>query len=131
MNTKKTILAILSAFLLSNFLTTVWYMFTDDANFVSFRREEMNFLGLVVNHLIYAILFVWVFVPFFEKSVSLSRGFLYGILMSAVMFVPSGIVMRSIWTVDFNGIFLLNSVAHMVIGGLMGIALAFIYTYKK
>ncbi len=131
MNFKKTTLAVIVAFLLSNILTTIWYMTTDEANFVSFRREEMNFLGLVINHLIYALLFVLLFSSFFEKSPKISRGFIYGLLMGAVMFIPSGIVVRSIWTVDFNSIFLLNSLAHMVIGGLMGLAVSFIYNFKK
>lgn len=131
MNFKKTILAIIAAFLASNVLTTAWYMFSDEANFVSFRKEEVNYLGLILNHLVYASIFVYLFSSFYEKAPKLSRGFLYGALMGAVMFIPSGIVVRSIWTVDFNTIFLLNSVAHVVIGGMMGLLVAFIYNYKK
>lgn len=131
MNFKKTLLAIVAAFLVSNILTTLWYLMSDDANFVDFRREEVNYLGLVINHLIYAGVFVYLFSSFYEKSPSIGRAFLYGILMSTVMFIPSGIVVRSIWTVDFNAIFLLNSLAHIVIGGLMGIVVSFIYNYKR
>lgn len=131
MNFKKSILAVVAAFLVSNILTTVWYMVSDDANFVSFRRPEMNYIGLVINHLIYAGIFVYLFSSFYEKAPKLSRAFLYGSLMAAVMFIPSGIVVRSIWTVDFNGIFVFNSMAHVFIGGIMGIVVAFIYNYKK
>lgn len=131
MNFKKTLLAIIAAFLVSNILTTLWYLMSDAANFVDFRREAVNYLGLVSNHLIYAGVFVYLFSAFYEKSPSISRAFLYGVLMATVMFVPSGIVVRSIWTVDFNAIFLFNSLAHIVIGGLMGIVVSFIYNYKR
>lgn len=131
MNFKKSILAVVAAFLVSNILTTIWYMVSDDANFVSFRREEINYLGLVINHLIYAFVFVYLFPSFYEKAPKFSRAFLYGVLMAAVMFIPSGIVVRSIWTVDFNSIFVFNSIAHVVIGGLMGIVVSIIYNYKK
>lgn len=131
MNLKKSILAVFAAFLVSNILTTVWYMVSDDANFVSFRRAEINYLGLIINHLIYAVVFVYLFASFYEKAPKFSRAFLYGILMGAVMFIPSGIVVRSIWTVEFNSIFVLNSIAHLFIGGIMGIVVSLIYNFKK
>lgn len=131
MSSKKFILAVVVSFILSNSLTTLWYLFTDAANMVSFRKAEMNYVGLIMNHLIYALLFVVLFVPFFEQNPKLSRGFIFGLLAGAIMFVPSGIVVRSIWTVDFNGIFVLNSIAHIFIGGLMGVASAIIYNWKK
>lgn len=131
MSQKKVILAVVVTFLISNILTTVWYLFSDDANFVSFRREEMNYLGLLANHLLYAVLFVYLFQSYYAKAPKTSRGLWYGVLMAAVMFVPSGIVVRSIWTVDFNSIFLFNAIAHLVIGGVMGLAVSVIYNYKK
>lgn len=131
MSFKKSILAIIAAFLVSNILTTVWYMISDDANFVSFRKEEVNYLGLIINHLIYAWVFTILFPSFYEKDPKISRAFVYGVLMATVMFVPSGIVVRSIWDVDFNSIFLLNSIAHLVIGGLMGIVISMIYKHKN
>lgn len=131
MNLKKSIFAVVAAFLLSNILTTLWYMLSDDANFVSFRREEVNYLGLIVNHLIYAFVFVYLFSSFYEKVPKIARAFLYGVLMAAVMFIPSGIVVRSIWTVDFDSIFVFNSLAHLFIGGIMGMVVSLIYNYKK
>ena len=67
----------------------------------------------------------------YEKSTKLIRGLYYGLLMSALMFIPSGIIVRSIWTVEFNSIFLGNCLAHLVIGGIMGMAVALIHNYKK
>ena len=131
MNLKKAMLAFIAAFLISNILTTVWYMLSDNANFVSFRKEEVNYLGLILNHLIYAGIFVYLFSSFYEKKPKLSRAFLYGILMGILMFVPSGIVVRSIWTVDFNSIFVLNTMAHTLIGGLMGVVVSLIYNHKN
>lgn len=131
MKVKKSILAVLVAFLASNILTTLWYMLSDEANFVSFRRAEVNYLGLVANHIIYAIVFVLLFSSFYERAPKLGRAFFYGALMGCVMFIPSGIVVRSIWTVDFNSIFVFNSIAHVVIGGIIGVLVALIYNYKK
>lgn len=119
------------AFLVSNILTTLWYMMSDTANFVSFRREEINYVGLVLNHLIYACVFVQLFSSYYEKRRNLKSGFYYGLLMGTVMFIPSAIVVRSIWTVDFNTIFILNSFAHIAIGGIMGLVVSIIYNYKS
>ncbi|UTW64103.1 hypothetical protein KFE98_08175 [bacterium SCSIO 12741] len=131
MTTKKYILATIAAFFLSNILTTMWYMGADEANMVSFRRPEVNYLGLMANHLIYAGLFVYFFPFFFQSRPVVSRSLVYGILMSAMMFIPSALVVRSIWTVDFNGIFVLNTIAHLVIGAIMGSAVALIYNSGK
>ena len=106
-------------------------MMSDDANFVDFRRSEVNYIGLVLNRLIYAGVFVYLFETFYEKNPKLSRAFLYGILMGVVMFIPSGIVVRSIWMGDFNSNFILNAIAHVIIGGIMGVALSLIYNFKK
>ena len=40
MNFKKSTLSVLLLFIVSNVLTTIWYMLTDKDNMVSFRREE-------------------------------------------------------------------------------------------
>ncbi|MEM7372143.1 MAG: hypothetical protein AAF587_26230 [Bacteroidota bacterium] len=131
MNLKKTTLSILIAFILSNVLTTVWYMLTDEANFVPYRREATNYAALMLNHLIYVALLVYFFTDYYAKQPRLSRGFLYGAMMAAMMYIPQAIVIRSIWEVDFNAIFLWNTVAHVVIGGIIGIAVALIYQYKN
>ena len=127
----RTLIAIIAAFVLSNLLTTLWYMLSDEANNVAFRREEMNYLGLVLNHLIFAILFVVLFQPFYEKSNKIGHGIKVGILLGALMFVPTGIVVRSIWKVEFNTIFILNSLAHMIIAGIIGATVCLIYNYKN
>lgn len=127
MNLKKSILAIFAAFLVSNVLTTLWYMLTDEANFVPYRRPEINYAGLLANHLLYAGLFVYFFPYYYERSPKKIQGFIYGLLMGALMFLPSAMVIRSIWEVDFNTIFILNSLAHVFIGGAMGFVVALIY----
>ncbi len=131
MNLKKTILAIIALFFISNVLTSIWYMLMDDANHVPFRRETINYAGLMANHLIYASIFVILFPSFYEKSSKMFNAFLFGALMGTVMFLPSGMVVRSIWQVDFDQIFILNSIAHIVIGGIMGIIMALIYNFKN
>ncbi len=131
MNFKKSFLALVISFLLSNILTTVWYMLSDDANFVSFRREEINYFGLLTNHFVYALIFVYLFSFHYEKNRKKIRAFYFGLLMAALMFIPSGLVVRSIWTVEFNSIFVLNSIAHLIIGGIIGFALSIIYDFKN
>ena len=127
MSTRKSIWAVVAAFLLSNILTTAYYMLTDEANMVPYRRESINYAALLANHLIYAALFVHLFAPYYKQRPQLSRGFLYGVLMAAVMFVPQALVVRGIWKVDINTIFFINSLAHLLIGGIMGVVTALIY----
>jgi len=131
MTIKKSLLAGLAAFILSNILTTLWYMLTDEANFVPYRREEMNYGGMMLNHLIYAGIFVYLFPYYYEKYLSLGKGFLFGVLMAAMMFIPQALVVRSIWEVDINTIFFLNTLAHLAIGGIIGLVTALIYGKKK
>ena len=131
MNFKKSILAVLLLFIVSNVLTTLWYMLSDEANMLSFRREEMNYLGLMLNHFIYALGFVYLFPFYYKQYKSFLRAFVFGIILSAVMFIPTGIVVRSIWKVDFNSIFIFNSIAHLMIGGIMGLIIAVIFNYKN
>lgn len=127
MNTKKTVIAVLVAFVLSNVLTTVYYMLTDEANRIPYRRDEMNYMALMANHLLYAGLMVHFFPSYYSLNPAKGRAFVFGTLMAAMMFIPQALVVRAIWTVEINGIFFLNTFAHLVIGGLMGVAIAFIY----
>lgn len=131
MNLKKSLLSALLLFFVSNILTTMWYMLFDDVNEVSFRREEMNYLGLMINHFIYVVGFVYVFPFYYKQHKTYKRAFIFGVILSAIMFIPTGIVVRSIWLVDFNAIFILNSVAHIIIGGTMGLLLAYIFNFKN
>ena len=131
MNVKKSVLSVLLLFICSNVLTTLWYMLTDDSNFVSFRRSEINYGGLMLNHLLFVIGFVYLF-PFFIRDQNTKlKAFVFGLIIAAIMFLPTGLVVRSIWKVDFNLIFVLNTIVHAVIGGILGIVISIIYNYKK
>ncbi len=123
MKTKYYVLGILVAFIISNVLTTIWYMVMDEQNFVPFRRDEINYLGLLVNHLIYAGIMVYFYPFFFWQKPSSQNAFLFGGLIAALMFIPSALVVRSIWQVEIDAVFFSNTIAHLCIGGIMGIAL--------
>lgn len=131
MSIKKTAISIVVLFLISNVLTTLWYMITDDANFVSFRRSEVNYAGLMLNHLIFVCGLVYIFPYFIQNQNTRIKAFLFGMVMAIMMFLPTGIVVRSIWQVDFNTIFAFNTLAHSFIGGILGLALHSIFNYKK
>lgn len=131
MNYKKSILGVILLFITSNLLTTTWYMLTDDANFVSFRKTEINYGGLMLNHFIFVMGFVYLFPNYIRSKNSKLNAFLFGSILAAIMFIPTGLVVRSIWKVDFNQIFLMNTVAHLAIGGVLGIVLSLIYNYKR
>ncbi len=131
MSTKKTLLSVVVAFLLSNILTTIWYAATDEANYVPYRREEINYLALVLNHLVYAGIMVYFFPYFYAKATQKIRGFAFGVMMATLMFLPQAMVIRAIWAVDFDAIFILNTLAHLIIGGIMGLSLSIIYDYKN
>lgn len=131
MNYKKSILAIALLFITSNLLTITWYQLTDEANYVSFRRTEINYGGLMLNHLIFVMGFVYLFPNYIKSKNSKLNSFCYGSILAAIMFIPTGLVVRSLWKVDFNQIFLMNTVAHLTIGGVLGIVLSLIYNYKR
>ncbi len=131
MNIKKSIFSVFALFVVSNVLTTVWYILTDEANYVSFRRSEINYGGLTLNHLIFVIGFVYLFPYFIKDQNTRWKSFVFGVVLASIMFLPTGIVVRSIWQVDFNIIFVLNAIAHAIIGGVLGIILKVIYDYKK
>lgn len=130
MNFRKSILSVIVLFIASNVLTTVWYMVTDDANFVPFRRSEVNYLGLTLNHLLFVMGFVYLFPYYIKEQNTKGKAFLFGMVLAAIMFIPTGMVVRSIWQVDFNTIFLMNAIAHAVIGGILGILISLIYNYS-
>lgn len=129
MSIKKFILSILVAFILSNVLTTFWYIATDEANYVPYRKEQVNYIALMLNHLIYAGIVVYLFPFYYARAPKNGRAFLFGCVMGCLMFLPQAMVIRAIWKVDFNAIFALNSLAHVLIGGIMGFAIALIHNY--
>ena len=85
----------------------------------------------MLNHLIYAIGFVYLFPFYYKEYKTYFRAFAFGVILSVIMFIPTGIVVRSIWAVDFNAIFIMNSIAHITIGGIMGLVMAFIFSFKN
>lgn len=126
MPTKTFLLATLVAFLVSNVLTTLWYMLMDAPNVVPFRRENMNYGLLTLNHFIYAALMVHFYPHYKTKHSTMGGAFRFGVLIAALMYIPQALVIRSIWTVDVNTIFVLNTLAHLTIGGAMGVVLYFL-----
>ena len=131
MHIKKPLLSVLIVFILSNLLTTFWYMLTDEANFVPYRRAEINYLALLINHLLYACLIVYLFPYYYQHFLKRWRGFVFGCITAALMFLPQAIVIRAIWKVDFNMVFVLNTLAHVFIGGVLGWTITFMYHAKN
>lgn len=126
MTTKRFVLATVIAFLISNILTSLWYMLMDGPNEVPFRRETMNYGLLMANHLIYAGLMVYFYHYHFAQRSTVGAAFIFGVLIAALMFIPQALVVRSIWTVDVNPVFFLNTLAHLVIGGVMAVAIYYL-----
>ena len=125
MNSKKAVLALIAGFIASNVLTTIYYLITDEPNFVPIRRDQTVYAGMMLTHLIFVGIMVAMFPRWVRATESLlSQGALFGALMAGMMFVPQAILVRSIWTVDFNAIFILNSIAHVAIGAIIGIVIA-------
>lgn len=131
MTTKRFVLATVSAFLISNILTSLWYMLMDGPNEVPFRRETMNYGLLMANHVIYAGLMVYFYSYHFAQRSTVSAAFIFGVLIAALMFIPQALVVRSIWTVDINPVFFLNTLAHLVIGGVMAVAIFYLLLERE
>ena len=125
MTGKKTALALIAGFIASNVLTTIYYLITDEPNFVPIRRDQTIYAGMMLTHLIFVGIMVVMFPRWVHTTGSLlSQGALFGALMAGMMFIPQAILVRSIWTVDFNVIFIINSIAHVVIGAVIGMIIA-------
>jgi hypothetical protein len=124
---KSKIYAIIAAVLLSNLLTTVYYIITSSPNHMgAFQRPEYNYLGLMVNHIIYVSIAVSTFTRWYRAGDGgiVKQGIIYGVLMAAIMYLPQAFVVRSIWYVEFNLIFVFNIVAHLCIGAIIGFVIA-------
>jgi hypothetical protein len=124
---KSKIYAIIAGVLLSNVLTTVYYLMTSSPNHMgAFQRPEYNYLGLMVNHIIYVSIVVLTFTRWYrtDDGSVLKQGIIYGLLMAAIMYLPQAFVVRSIWFVEFNLIFVFNILAHLVIGAMIGLMVA-------
>ena len=125
MSSKKKILAFVAGFLISNFLTTLYYIVTDEPNFVPIRRDETVFAGLFLTHFIFVGIMVIMFPRWARVDKPLlSEGTIFGVLMAGMMFIPQAVLVRSIWVVDFNLIFVINTIAHLIIGAIIGMAIA-------
>lgn len=124
-------LSILIAFIISNVLTTVWYMLTDEANMVPYRRAEINYGAMMFQHLIYAGLMVYLFPYYYKEARTKLRAFIFGCLIATIMYIPQAVVIRAIWEVDFNSIFVFNTLAHIIIGGIMGLVISIIFDNKQ
>ena len=97
-------------------------------NTVPFQREQQVFVGLILTHLIFVGIMVYMYPRWSRAGDSaVSQGALFGALMAGMMFIPQAVLVRSIWTVNFDAIFAANIVAHTVIGAIVGIAIAFIH----
>jgi hypothetical protein len=124
---KSKIYAIIAGVLLSNILTTVYYLITAGPNHMgAFQRPEYNYLGLMVSHIIHVSILVLTFTRWYRRSDNsvIQQGVIYGVLMAALMYLPQAFVVRSIWFVEFNLIFVLNIAAHLIIGAVMGLVVA-------
>ncbi|NQZ78245.1 MAG: hypothetical protein HRT61_19385 [Ekhidna sp.] len=131
MKNTKQIITFIILFVLSNILTTSWYMITSDVNTVSFQREEANYLGLVFNHLIFVAGLIYLLNGLIKIESSRLQAFTYGVVIAGIMFIPTGLVVRSIWLVNFDKIFIYNSIAHLIIGGILGVVFHFIYMFER
>jgi hypothetical protein len=124
---KSKVYAIIAGVLLSNVLTTVYYIITSRPNHMGpFQRPEYNYLGLMASHIIYVCILVLTFTKWYRTSDNaiIKQGVIYGILMAAMMYLPQAFVVRSIWFVEFNLIFVFNILAHLTIGAIIGLVVA-------
>ena len=131
MNLKKFIFSTFITFFFSTLLTTIWYSLSSEANTVSFTRATPNYGLLTTNHLLYAIGFVYLFPFYYNNFKTTKSAFLYGVIVASIMFIPTGLVVRAIWEVEFDMIFIINTFIHILIGGITGVITALIYNRNK
>ena len=131
MSTKKFFISLIAGFVTSMILTSIYYYIMDEPNMVDMRRSEMIYPGLMATHLLFVGLMILIYQRWRRVEESAVRqGSIFGVLMAAMMFIPQAVLVRSIWTVDFNGIFIVNIIAHLLIGAVIGIVIALIIERK-
>ncbi len=108
------------AFIASNVLSTAYYMATATENTVAFARDVPRYELLTANHLVFAVALAWLYPRFIDHGSRATAGLRFGAMMGLVMFVPTGLVVRGIWTVDFDAIFLANCAFHIGCGAVLG-----------
>ncbi len=127
---KKFIGSFIVCFLLNNILTIAWYTFTAEANTVPFKREQPDYLLLQLNHIVFAFILAYVYPMGYKGGNLVTEGFRFGVLMGILMFLPTGLVVRGIWQVPANLMFVYNTIFHAIASGICGIGIAFIYGKK-
>ncbi|WP_372371194.1 hypothetical protein [Candidatus Uabimicrobium sp. HlEnr_7] len=127
---KKFLAAFITCFLISNVLTIVWYTATADANSVPFKREQPDYLLLQLNHIVFAFILAYIYPIGYKGGSLLKEGFCFGVLMGILMFLPTGLVVRGIWEVPANLMFVFNTIFHALAGGVCGVGIAFTYGKK-
>ena len=99
---------------------SVKYASGDKTKDVEWSSKNMFVLG-----------FVYLFPHLIQAKNSKLNAVLFGVILAGIMFIPTGLVVRSIWEVEFNAIFIKNALAHLAIGGIMGVVFSVIYNYKN
>jgi hypothetical protein len=113
----------LSATVVSMITNSVYYFVTAEMNHLAITRP-MPLMGMMIaNHVVFALLMSYIY-PRYKRSESLSEGATYGVLMGAVSFIPSGLVVRSAWDVPAGLPFVANIICALVTGALMGLVIA-------
>ena len=109
--------------ILSAILNTAYYTATHEMNVLSFTRTEPLFGLIMANHIVYAILLniVW---KRFKRSGTGQEGLTFGAIMGAVMFLPTGLVIRGAWDVPADVSFLCNSLFAIVSSAILGFAIS-------
>ena len=128
---KKFVMALAAAFLISVVFNTIYYAVTAEGHTFVLTKAEPNFALIMLNHVVFALLLVYLFPIFYRDGSSIVEGAKFGALMGLVMFVPTGLVVRGAWDVPITPYFYLDIVMAAVITAIMGIAIGMIYGQKK
>src|SRR5689334_17806848 len=107
--TKSAIKSTLAVTVISAVSNSVYYAATAAMNHLAFTRP-MPLLGLMLaNHVVYALLMTYLY-PRFARTGSNGEAAWFGTVMGALMFIPTGLVVRSAWEVPADLVFLSNTV---------------------
>lgn len=109
--------------LISMITNSVYYFTTAELNYLPFTRPMPLMALMMANHFIYAGLMSIGYQRFRKTGTSI-EGLVYGLLMGAVAFLPSSLVVRSAWEVPVNAIFLGNILCALFTGAMMGFVLS-------
>lgn len=125
---KYTLSATISAMIISMIGNTIYFTATHEYHAFEMTKSEPIMGMMILNHVVYAAMMTYLISRFVGKDDDVIKtGMWLGACLGVVMFVPSGLIVRSAWEVPITYFFALDIIFEILLSGLMGITVGWLY----